>query len=126
MKRFTLILPMFVLLNAGISSANASMTLAQSSLKTHPITEFTGKLKQVTYCRKGDASPCYQPANEKLIRANIVAASGSNIIIDFKGDDLAFGEKLIALVGKNIHAKISPNPSSDYSHDDVEYLDISE
>ena len=59
MKRFTLILPMFVLLNAGISSANASMTLAQSSLKTHPITEFTGKLKQVTYFRKSDASPFY-------------------------------------------------------------------
>ena len=122
MKKLVLIASSFVLLSAGLSSAFAEIALSQSTSRSLLNDEFTGKLIEITYCNKNGEEPCYQGSNEQLIRAIIKADSGSNIIVDFKGKDLPFGEKLIALVGKKIHAKFSPGSNNDAY--DVQYIDI--
>src|SRR3990167_5081618 len=124
MKKLVLSASSFVLLSAGLSSAFAEIALSQSTSRSLLNDEFTGKLIEITYCNKNGEAPCYQGSNEQLIRAIIKADSGSNIIVDFKGKDLPFGEKLIFLVGKKIHAKFSPG-SNDFEYD-VKYIDITE
>lgn len=125
MKKTMLIASSLLILSTGLSSAFAGITVSQSGSKSLPKDEFTGKLVEITYCNKNGEAPCYQGSNERLIRANIKAESGSNIIVDFKGNDLAFGEKLLPLIGKKIHAKFSPGSSDTYTYE-VEYINITE
>lgn len=126
MKKLILILSSFVVLSSGLSSAFAEIMLSRSTSKSLPNDEFTGVLVRITYCNKNGEATCYQDSNEQLVRANIKSDSGSNIIIDFKDKDLSFGERLIPLVGKKIHAKFSPSPNSNHFSYDVQYIDISE
>jgi hypothetical protein len=125
MKKLVLTVSTFLVLSTGLSSAFAEITLSKSSTKSLIKDEFTGKLVEIIYCNKNGEAPCYQGSNERLIRANIKADSGSNIIVDFKDKDLPFGERLIPLIGKKIHAKFSPGSWDNFTYD-VEYINVTE